>query len=295
MAQAAHSEPSPQGSQTSPRLDVALSLEALEAEEHRLTTLEERLAQRREAAAALQQEIADLERERSAAALSCVCLRRQWHDNLQLLSAQRATEAAAGEQSAAALAERVHALETELVNAGRNAEDTVEALQTMLDIEREKTGSLEASAEEARALQGLLLQKRCYQCHHQMVCSCEGFPHLGAELSDGRKFDVDGVWVVSVVENGPTHLAGVMPNDVLFEWDGIAIRSRSDMRQALAAAQPHQEVTLAVWRDPGVEHRVTCVLGSSRVKPQGVRSIKLKPSGNQSPASPSRGSSTYNL
>eukprot|EP01061_Rhynchopus_euleeides_P006038 TRINITY_DN15120_c0_g1_i1.p1 TRINITY_DN15120_c0_g1~~TRINITY_DN15120_c0_g1_i1.p1 ORF type:complete len:273 (+),score=92.92 TRINITY_DN15120_c0_g1_i1:60-878(+) len=264
--------------------NITSVLETLEVRETRLCALDETLAAKRGLMAELCREIASLEKERAEEAVTVQVLRREWQASAKQEEESRAT------QSTAPLEDRIHHLEAELARSKVQSEDTVDALQNMLRLEQSKARALEADSEEARALKGLLLQKRCYQCHHQMVCTCEGFPALGVELSDAKCFDVDGVWVVSVVENGPAHAAGLLPNDVIYEWDGLPISTRPDMRQALSQAAPLQSVCLSVSRDPGdtppFPLRVNVMLGSSRTKPQGVRPIKLKsPSKSRPPSS----------
>ena len=245
------------------------ALETLEAEESCLNRIDEQVVEKRLALAQMMQELAALEADRNAVAAHIQTLRREWQTEWQMGAAHTATS------PQNALFHSPHPSHPE------NA-DTVAALDAALLAEQEKVRFLERDAEGSRALKGLLLQKRCYQCHHQMVCACEGFPALGVELSDARRFDVDGVWVVSVVENGPAFCSGILPNDVIYEWDGVPVSTRVDMRAALSQATPMQDVCLSLSRDNGspdaapIPMRIKVTLGSSRTKPQGVRPIKLK-------------------
>ena len=74
-----------------------------------------------------------------------------------------------------------------------------------------------------------------------------------------------GVWVNSVLADGPAAEAGLVAGSTITSLDGQAVVSQSDLAGLLAQLEPGQQVTLT-WVDPsGSRRRGTIALGTSQV------------------------------
>jgi S1-C subfamily serine protease len=71
--------------------------------------------------------------------------------------------------------------------------------------------------------------------------------------------DEQGIVVAAVVDDGPAAAAGLKRGDILLELDGTAIDSYTDLRQALQALAPGDEVELRVLHGDD-ERRLTATL-----------------------------------
>jgi putative serine protease PepD len=83
--------------------------------------------------------------------------------------------------------------------------------------------------------------------------------YLGVSLSEPESGQ-DGVVVSDAVEGGPADDAGLQSGDVIVEIDGEEAESVQDVRAAVDAKQPGDELVLEVRRDGDTE-RVTVELG----------------------------------
>eukprot|EP01060_Flectonema_neradi_P011330 TRINITY_DN18420_c0_g1_i1.p1 TRINITY_DN18420_c0_g1~~TRINITY_DN18420_c0_g1_i1.p1 ORF type:complete len:239 (+),score=33.11 TRINITY_DN18420_c0_g1_i1:43-759(+) len=115
-------------------------------------------------------------------------------------------------------------------------------------------------------------------------------PVLGAEISEARRFNLEGVWVISTVENSPSRIAGLLPGDVIYEWNGSPISNRDDLKRALTASSPNEVVYVSVIRSDSdalsarSRKRIKVVLGGSpRVKPQSSKCVRISESPTRSP------------
>ena len=74
-----------------------------------------------------------------------------------------------------------------------------------------------------------------------------------------------GVWVNSVLADGPAAEAGLVAGSTITSLDGQAVVSQSDLAELLAQLEPGQQVTLT-WVDPSGSRRSgTIALGTSQV------------------------------
>ena len=114
----------------------------------------------------------------------------------------------------------------------------------------------------------------------------ESKPTLGAEISEARRFNLEGVWVISTVENSPSRLSGLLPGDVIYEWNDTPVVNRDDLKKALTSSSPNEIVYLSVIRSdsdalsPHSRKRVKVTLGSSSIrrgKPQQIaKNVQIK-------------------
>jgi putative serine protease PepD len=80
--------------------------------------------------------------------------------------------------------------------------------------------------------------------------------YLGVQLEQSS----EGVVLAEVVDGGPADQAGLQSGDLVTEVDGEAIESAADLRSAVTAKQPGDELTLDVTRD-GDSQTITVELG----------------------------------
>lgn len=64
--------------------------------------------------------------------------------------------------------------------------------------------------------------------------------------ASGRAF---GIEVVEVVEGSPAGRAGLRPEDLILDIDGLQVESPSDLQRVMVAEAIDQEVTINLWRD----------------------------------------------
>ena len=83
-------------------------------------------------------------------------------------------------------------------------------------------------------------------------------PYLGVRIEDA---DDVGARIAEVVEDGPAARAGLRVGDVVTEVGGEPLSSADDLRLAVAAAQPGDELELTVRRDGDTE-TITVTLGT---------------------------------
>lgn len=82
--------------------------------------------------------------------------------------------------------------------------------------------------------------------------------YLGVSLAEDSS---DGVRVESVVAGGPSAAAGVEAGDVIVAADGSGVATAADLRAALDARKPGDELELTVRRD-GDEQTIAVTLGN---------------------------------
>ncbi|MAB10850.1 DegQ family serine endoprotease [Hyphomonas sp.] len=70
----------------------------------------------------------------------------------------------------------------------------------------------------------------------------------------------EGAVVSEVVEDSPSDKAGIKPGDVIIALNGEAIRTSSDLRNAVGLTQPDSKIELTVLRD-GRERRIGVTVG----------------------------------
>jgi serine protease Do len=81
-------------------------------------------------------------------------------------------------------------------------------------------------------------------------------PYLGVSLIDedtARRFGIGldlrgGLFVAKLFQNGPAYKAGIRPNDIITKFNGKAVKSVADLREALNECKIGQQVSVTVLR-----------------------------------------------
>ena len=81
---------------------------------------------------------------------------------------------------------------------------------------------------------------------------------LGVEVDIG---DV-GVLVTGVIENSPAHKGGLLPQDLILEFNEVPVRSYDELLKCVVSKRPNTEVHLKIGRN-GTEHYSTVILGET--------------------------------
>ena len=79
---------------------------------------------------------------------------------------------------------------------------------------------------------------------------------LGVEVDVGEL----GVYVTRVIEGSPAHKGGLLPRDVILEFDKAAVHSYAELLRCVVTKRPDTEVKLKIGRN-GTEQHCTVVLG----------------------------------
>jgi S1-C subfamily serine protease len=66
------------------------------------------------------------------------------------------------------------------------------------------------------------------------------------KAATGREF---GIEVVEVVEGSPAQRAGLRPEDLILELDGVSVESPSDLQRSMVAEAIDRPVNIRLWRD----------------------------------------------
>lgn len=82
---------------------------------------------------------------------------------------------------------------------------------------------------------------------------------LGVEVDVGDL----GVLVTGVIENSPAHKSGLLPKDLILEFNEIPVHSYAELLRCVVSKRPDTEVRLKVGRG-GVEQHYTVILGEKR-------------------------------
>lgn len=83
-----------------------------------------------------------------------------------------------------------------------------------------------------------------------------GRPYLGVSLIDedtAKRFGIGldlrgGLFVAKLFQNGPAYKAGIRPNDIITKFNGKAVKSVADLREALNECKIGQQVPVTVLR-----------------------------------------------
>ena len=81
---------------------------------------------------------------------------------------------------------------------------------------------------------------------------------LGVEVDVSER----GVFVKSVVEGSPAHQCGLLPRDLILEFNEVPVRSYDDLLRCVVTERPATKVQLKINRN-GTEHHRTAVLGET--------------------------------
>ena len=82
---------------------------------------------------------------------------------------------------------------------------------------------------------------------------------LGVEVDVGDS----GILVTGVIENSPAHKGGLLPKDLILEFNEIPVHSYAELLRCVVSKRPDTEVRLKVGRG-GVEQHCTVILGEKR-------------------------------
>lgn len=84
---------------------------------------------------------------------------------------------------------------------------------------------------------------------------------LDKNLAQRLGFDLDlrgGLFVVKLFQNGPAYRGGIRPNDIIVKFNGTAVDTVADLRDALGKCQVGEQVPVTILRgDEEVTKTVT--------------------------------------
>jgi S1-C subfamily serine protease len=89
----------------------------------------------------------------------------------------------------------------------------------------------------------------------------KGFLGVNVRMAAAVNPNLPGVYVLSVVEEGPGDQAGIREGDVILRVDGVALESLQQFLEVLAKRRPGDKVTLDVVRR-GQENKFKVTLGA---------------------------------
>ena len=80
----------------------------------------------------------------------------------------------------------------------------------------------------------------------------------------GVEVDMDdlGVLVTGVIENSPAHRGGLLPQDLILEFNEVPVHSYDELLKCVVSQRPNTKVHLKIGRN-GTEHYSTVILGES--------------------------------
>lgn len=81
---------------------------------------------------------------------------------------------------------------------------------------------------------------------------------LGVEVDIGDS----GVLVTGVIENSPAHKGGLLPQDLILEFNEVPVHSYDELLKCVVSQRPNTEVHLKIGRN-GTEHYSTVILGET--------------------------------
>ena len=81
---------------------------------------------------------------------------------------------------------------------------------------------------------------------------------LGVEVDIGDL----GVLVTGVIENSPAHKSGLLPQDLILEFNEVPVHSYDELLKCVVSQRPNTKVHLKIGRN-GTEHYSTVILGES--------------------------------
>ncbi|MCE2413336.1 trypsin-like peptidase domain-containing protein [Candidatus Poribacteria bacterium] len=82
---------------------------------------------------------------------------------------------------------------------------------------------------------------------------------LGVEVDVGEF----GIFVTGVIENSPAHKGGLLPRDLILEFNEVPVHSYAELLRCVVSKRPDTEVRLKVGRN-GAEEHCTVILGEKR-------------------------------
>ena len=81
---------------------------------------------------------------------------------------------------------------------------------------------------------------------------------LGVEVDVGDL----GVLVTGVIENSPAHKGGLLPQDLILEFNAVPVHSYDELLKCVVSKRPNTKIRLKIGRN-GIEHYSTVILGET--------------------------------
>ena len=69
-----------------------------------------------------------------------------------------------------------------------------------------------------------------------------------------------GVFITGVIEGSPAHKSGLLPRDIILEFNEVPVRSYDELLRCVASERPATKVQLKIGRN-GIEQHRTVILG----------------------------------
>ena len=82
---------------------------------------------------------------------------------------------------------------------------------------------------------------------------------LGVEVDVGEF----GIFVTGVIENSPAHKGGLLPDDLILEFNEVPVHSYDELLRCVVSKRPATKVRLKIGRS-GAEQHYTVILGEKR-------------------------------
>ena len=71
-----------------------------------------------------------------------------------------------------------------------------------------------------------------------------------------------GIFVTGVIENSPAHRGGLLPQDLILEFNAVPVHSYDELLKCVVSKRPNTKVRLKIGRN-GTEHYSTVILGET--------------------------------
>ena len=81
---------------------------------------------------------------------------------------------------------------------------------------------------------------------------------LGVEVDSGEL----GIFVAGVIENSPAHKCGLLPKDLILEFNEVPVHSYDELLKCVVSKRPNTKVQLKIGRN-GAEQHCTVILGET--------------------------------
>ena len=81
---------------------------------------------------------------------------------------------------------------------------------------------------------------------------------LGVQIEEGIFGGVAGVFIMSVTENSPAHKSGLLPKDIILEFDNHPVENYPQLSRCVLSTRPNTRVNLKIYRNgQELTHSVT--------------------------------------
>ena len=72
---------------------------------------------------------------------------------------------------------------------------------------------------------------------------------LGVQIEEGIFGGVAGVFIMSVTENSPAHKSGLLPKDIILEFDNHPVENYPQLSRCVLSTRPNTRVNLKIYRN----------------------------------------------